>query len=610
MRGTKAMSVQATVAVTPAIVERERLATLPDVSSRPLGIAAVLRRGFDYWRPYWLLAIPIVVTMFIQEGFITFFDLNLQRIIDNVLVDKDGELLVQILAELAGAYVLASIAGVLGNYRTARTGAGILNDLRRRMFAHLQRLSMDYFAHARSGDVIARFTSDLAEIEKGLTYRFTDGHLSLIGLLLNLPTLFILQWQLALATLAALPLVLLGSRLFTPRASRSYLRLKREQAALASAIHENLKAQAIIRIFGLQRSTLTRLDRQLADLYHCTSKATFLSMLVGTSSSFGVRLVQLLVIAMGAYLAFSGSISVGTLVAFVALLADVSTDAYNLSKKVAPSLIAAGGGVQRIEELLNEQPRVTDAPKAGPLPRLASAIRFEDVSFSYTGNQPTLEHVSLTIPAGQFVAFVGPTGAGKSTILGLIGRFYDVASGTVTFDGHDLRGVTQDSLRAQMGAVFQDTFLFDTTIRENIRMGKLDARDDEIEAAARAAEIHDLIADLPDGYDTRTGELGALLSGGQRQRLAIARAILRDPAILILDEPTSDLDPATEAAINATITRLAKNRTVIAVTHRLSSVQHADRIFVLDRGHVVLQGRHEDLIGTQGLYDQLWQSQR
>jgi ATP-binding cassette subfamily B protein len=433
--------------------------------------------------------------------------------------------------------------------------------------------------------------------------------LAVIGLILNVPTLFILEWQLALASMLALPLVMLGSRLFTPQASRSYIRLKREQAALASAVQENLKGQEIIRIFGLQNSTLTRLNRQLGDLYERTVHATFLSMLVGTSSSFGVVLVQLFVVGLGAYFAFNNYITVGTLVAFVALLADVSTDAYNLSKKVAPSLIAAGGGLQRIEELLNEPPTVTDAPKAMPLPRLASAIRFEDVGFSYTGQESILSHVNLTIPAGQFVAFVGPTGAGKTTMLRLIARFYDPTAGAVTFDGHDLRGVTQASLHDQMGAVFQDTFLFNASIRENIRMGKLDATDEEVEHAARAAEIHDFIAGLPDGFETQTGELGALLSGGQRQRLAIARAILRNPAILLLDEPTSDLDPATEAAINATLARLARNRTVITVTHRLSSVQNADQIFVLDHGHLVLQGRHEELIGGPSIYANLWRSQ-
>ena len=331
--------------------------------------------------------------------------------------------------------------------------------------------------------------------------------------------------------------------------------------------------------------------------------------LVGTASSSGVVLVQLVALGVGALLALEGSLTVGTLVAFISLLASVNKDAYNLTKKVAPSLIGATGGLQRIEDLLGQRPQVVDVPGAHPLPRLAREIRFADVTFSYNGGQSQLDHVSLTIPAGETVAIVGPSGAGKSTILSLITRLYDVTAGAVTIDGHDLRQVTQDSLRAQIGVVLQETFLFNTTVRENIRLGKLDATDAEIEAAARAAEIHDLIVSLPQGYDTPTGELGGLLSGGQRQRIAIARAILREPTILILDEATSALDPATEAAIIATLERLARKRTVLVVTHRLAAVQHADRIFVVDSGCVVEEGRHHELLDRRGLYHELWWKQ-
>jgi len=274
-----------------------------------------------------------------------------------------------------------------------------------------------------------------------------------------------------------------------------------------------------------------------------------------------------------------------------------------------PGVVGGTVGLLRPEALRGQRPQVVGAPGAHPLPRLAREIRFADVTFSYNGGQSQLDHVSLTIPAGETVAIVGPSGAGKSTILSLITRLYDVTAGAVTIDGHDLRQVTQDSLRAQIGVVLQETFLFNTTVRENIRLGKLDATDAEIEAAARAAEIHDLIVSLPQGYDTPTGELGGLLSGGQRQRIAIARAILREPTILILDEATSALDPATEAAIIATLERLARKRTVLVVTHRLAAIQRADRIFVVDAGSVVEHGRHDELLDRRGLYYELWWKQ-
>jgi ATP-binding cassette subfamily B protein len=248
-------------------------------------------------------------------------------------------------------------------------------------------------------------------------------------------------------------------------------------------------------------------------------------------------------------------------------------------------------------------------PEATPLPRFAKAIRFEDVDFSYTDGQRHLRGVSFAIHAGESVAFVGPSGSGKSTILNLLTRFYDPVAGQVAIDDHDLRHVTQTSWRAQSGIVFQESFLFNTTIRENIRVGKPEATDAAVEAAARAAEMHDLIERMPHGYETVVGERGNRLSGGQRQRIAIARAMLRDPAILILDEATAALDAATEAAINLTLAQLARGRTVIAVTHRLASVGQADRIFVLNHGQLVEQGRHPVLLAHGGVYTQLWHKQ-
>ena len=574
-----------------------------------MGLIAVMHRALTYWRPYRVQGLLIVVAMLLQQGFNTFLALSLKLIIDTALAAGDSVLLLWILAGLAGGFIIALLANLSADYLTARVASNILNDLRLQMFSHLQRLSMDFFARAQTGNIVAHFSSDLADIDKGLTSRLADALLALIGLAVNVPLLFVLEWRLALVSMVALPLMMLGTRAFTPRASRANYQLKQAQGQLASTVHEHVRAQPVIKVFGLQASTLARFRHQLSGLARDTVRASFFTQLVGTASSLGVLLVQLVALGVGAVLALHGQVTVGALVAFISLLSSVNKDAYNLSKKVVPSLLTATGGLQRIEDLLGQRPRVVDAPGARPLPRLAREIRFTDVSFSYTGDQLHLDHVSFTIPAGETVAFVGPSGGGKSTILGLLTRFYDVAGGAVTMDGHDLQRVTQESLHAQIGIVFQDTFLFNTTMGDNIRMGKPDATDAEIAAAARAAEIHDLITSLPRGYDTPTGELGGLLSGGQRQRIAIARAILRDPAILILDEATSALDPATEAAIIATLERVAHDRTVIVVTHRLAAIHRADRIFVVDSGRVVEQGRHHELLARSGLYRELWWKQ-
>ena len=574
-----------------------------------MGLIAVVRRALAYWRPYWVQGLLIVAATLLQQAFNTFLALSLKLIIDRALAARDGVLLLWILAGLAGGFIVALLANLCADYLTARVGANILNDLRLKMFSHLQRLSMDFFQRARTGNIVAYFSSDLADIEKGLTSRVADALLALIGLIMNVPLLFLLEWRLALLFMVALPLIMLATRAFTPRAARANYQLKQDQGQLASTVHEYVRAQPVVKVFGLQDSLLAHFRDELAGIARSTVRANFLTLLVGTGSSLGVLLVQLVALGAGALLALHGHLTVGALVAFMSLLSSVNKDAYNLTKKVVPSLITATGGLQRIEDLLCQRPRIIDARRAQSLPRLAKEIRFEDVSFSYTGEQLHLNHVSFTILAGEMVAFVGPSGAGKSTILSLLARFYDVAAGAVTIDGHDLRRVTQESLRAQMGFVFQDTFLFNATIRDNIRMGKLDATDAEVEAAARAAEIHDLIMRLPRGYDTPTGELGALLSGGQRQRIAIARAIIRDPAMLILDEATSALDPATETAIMATLRRLARKRTVVAVTHRLAAIHSADRIFVVDSGCVVEDGQHDELLQRRGLYHELWGKQ-
>jgi ATP-binding cassette subfamily B protein len=316
-----------------------------------------------------------------------------------------------------------------------------------------------------------------------------------------------------------------------------------------------------------------------------------------------------IVLGVGAWMAYSDLLTTGSLVAFLSLHAVVSKDSYDLTKKVIPALISSSGGLQRIEELLAEPEEVANAADARTLSRIEGPLALENVTFGYTPERPVLSGVSVTVAPGERVALVGPSGSGKSTVLQMLLRFYDPQRGRVTVDGLDIRSVSLESLHGQMAAVFQESFLFAGTIRENIGLGKLGAELEEIRAAARAAEIDEVITALPDGYDTPVGELGGRLSGGQRQRVAIARAVLRDPAVLLLDEATSALDPGTEAAINATLDRLAAGRMVVLVTHRLASARTADRIVVLDGGRLVESGSHDELLAGGGLYHGLWQKQ-
>jgi len=399
-----------------------------------------------------------------------------------------------------------------------------------------------------------------------------------------------------------------GPRLITPSAtSAGYLR-KLSDSKTSGTVQENISGQSIIKAFSLEKSMLVRFTERIAQQAAASLRVSFLSSLIERSAHIGTLIVQVLVLGVGAYMAFHGQLSIGSLAAFQALFGNFSSSLTGFTH-FYPTLVQAGAGMQRIQELLDEKPGVVDPPDAQPLPRLSQEIKFSGVKFGYNPAQLNLNDVSFTIRAGESVAFVGPSGSGKSTVLTILNRFYEPDAGAVAFDGHEVRAASQDSLRGQLGIVFQESILFNTTIRENIRVGKPDATDAEIEAAARAAEMHDLILGMAEGYDTSVGERGSRLSGGQRQRIAIARALLRDPRVLVLDEATSALDAATESSINKTIERVAKGRTVVSVTHRLAAIVGMDRIFVMDRGRLVEQGRHGELLALGGVYAKLWEKQ-
>jgi ATP-binding cassette subfamily B protein len=506
------------------------------------------------------------------------------------------------------ATVVVMAAGLFRDHLYARLGSRVLADIRSRMFRHLQFLSMSFYSRAQAGDVLARFSADLAAVEGAMAGAVSWGALPALDVLASTFLLFLLDWRLALTAMLIWPLCLGGPRIFAPRASLASYRLKQAEAETLSAIQENVAAQAVVKAFGLERPSMADFERRNAALVTSRVRFAFLSAMVERSAAVGIYVLQVLILGLGSYLAYEGEITIGSLAAFQALFLSLS---YSLSyvTQYVPAVLLASGGMRRIEELLAEEPQVVEAPDATPLAGPAREVAFEDVVFSYGVEALNLDHVSFRIPAGSAIAFVGTSGSGKSTVLNLVMRFYDPRSGSVRLGGRELRTVTLESLRASFGVVFQENFLFNTTLRENIRVGKPGATEAEVEAAARAAEIHDFIVRLPQGYETMVGERGGRLSGGERQRIAIARAILRDPSILILDEATSALDPATEAALNATLARVARGRTVLSVTHRLQSVTDADRIFVLDRGRLMEEGRHAELLARRGVYRRLWDKQ-
>ncbi|MBV9458377.1 MAG: ABC transporter ATP-binding protein, partial [Bradyrhizobium sp.] len=433
--------------------------------------------------------------------------------------------------------------------------------------------------------------------------------LPFLELIAGIVLMLFLNWQLAIISLLVFPITLIGPRVLTPKAVQANYEQKLNEAALLGMVQENIAAQAVIKAFTLHRRTFGWFSLRNNATREKYASATFLSTMVERTVTIAVLLLHLVVLAIGAYLATKGQITIGTFVTFESAFWEVS---YNIAHVMhfIPISIQSAAAVRHIQELLDEPSRGADRPGAPDLPRIVHDITFDHVTFQYEGAlEPVLNNLSLKLDVGKTIAIVGPSGSGKSTLLNLILRLYVPDEGRVTIDGVDIRKVTRESLRRSMAVVFQENMLFNMSIRENIRLGKEGATDDEVVEAARKAEIHRYIMSLPEKYDTAVGERGDTLSGGQRQRIAIARAIIRNPSVLLLDEATSALDQTTEAAINRTLLKVAEGRTMIWSTHRLTSVVDMDEIIVISGGRAIERGSHEELLAKDGVYRKLWDDQ-
>ena len=575
--------------------------------------AGAMATIYGFVRPYLgnyrKLLVFVTFGVLVETLFNVIMPLSLKFLIDDALGEEDFQALYKILGVLAAAGIVTSIIAVWYERWDARLAACIIADVRTRLFEHVQNLPSAYFARTKRGEILSRFSIDLAAFEGSIKSFASSAALPFLELIAGIILMLFLNWQLAAVALLVFPITLIGPRILTPKAVQANYEQKLNESALLGMVQENVAAQAVVKAFSLQRRTLGWFTLRNDEARRKFASAAFLSTMVERTVTISVLLLHLVVLAIGAYLATKGQITIGTFVTFESAFWEVS---YNIAHVMhfIPVSIQSAAAVRHIQEMLDEPTRGADRPGAPDLPRITHDITFDRVTFQYEGSQtPVLDNLSLKLDVGKSIAIVGPSGSGKSTLLNLILRLYVPDEGRVTIDGVDIRKVTRESLRRSMAVVFQENMLFNMSIRENIRLGKEGATDQEVVEAARKAEIHRYIMSLPQKYDTSVGERGDTLSGGQRQRIAIARAIIRNPSVLLLDEATSALDQTTEAAINRTLLKVAKGRTMIWSTHRLASVVEMDEIIVLSGGKAIERGPHAKLLAANGVYRRLWDDQ-
>jgi ATP-binding cassette subfamily B protein len=510
---------------------------------------------------------------------------------------------------IVGAFLLAGLANwgmsYVQTYLTGWVGERILADLRNKLFGHLQRLSLGFYERNRAGVIISRLTNDVEALDQLVT----DGVTSLVQNTLTLVgtaiLLFVLDWRLALATLAVIPLMSIATVIFRVRSSRAYRAVRERLGLVTATLAEDIAGMRMVQAFTREERNI-RNFRDVSERYRDSNMETV--VLNGLYFPFVDLLSSIalaVVLGYGGHLYFEGSVTIGTLFAFMLYVQNFFDPVQQLSQ-LYNTFLSATAALDKIMDVLDEEPEVLDASHAETLPRVEGHVRFEGVRFSYGSGPEVLHGLDLDIPPGTTVALVGHTGAGKSTIAKLLARFYDPTAGAITIDGHDLRDVTQASLRRQLGIVPQEGFLFAGTVTENIAFGRPDAAPEDVVRAAQTVGAHDFILRLEDGYETQLQERGSRLSLGQRQLVALARALLADPRILILDEATSSVDIGTEQKIERALRLLLAGRTAFIIAHRLSTIRDADLIVVLEHGRIVEQGSHDELLARRGLYTSLY----
>ena len=566
------------------------------------------RRLLSYLTAYKLRLLLSTVGLCFAAALSLVFPAVIQRVIDSVFSDADIALLDTITLALLAVFMFRSLASFVQNYNLNYVGEKIVVDIRCQLYAHFQTLSIKYYNDRRVGELISRISSDVTVVRTVLTGNistFLQQTLTLVG---SVAIMFYLNWRLTLFIIVLMPIIVAVAFVLGNAIRRTSTRVQDEIAGATVVAEEVFQNIREVKSFVRESYEIARYNSAIEIAFRAAVKLLTIRSVFGPIIAFFAFAGLALILWFGGREVLDGRLSAGELIAFLIYGLTVAANfagVISMYSQVQEAL----GATKRVFEILDTPPDVRDRPKAKKLAEVRGAIFLRGVSFAYEDGLEVLSDIDLEIEEGEIIALVGPSGAGKSTLFNLIPRFYDVDAGAICIDGHDIRDVTQSSLRGHIGIVPQETLLFGGSVRENILYGRLEASEAEMIEAAKSANAHDFIMELPKGYDSIVGERGIKLSGGQRQRVAIARALLKNPSILLLDEATSSLDNESEQLVQEALARLMRDRTTLIIAHRLSTVRVAHRIAVLDKGRVIEIGRHEDLIAQRGLYAKLYEMQ-